>query len=110
MCRVSVLAAMTHCENWAHHPHDDKKHAVCKHLLVHETEKHCGVTHAQCAANRATSGITKGSHRKAPCQPCGHVLHYHLHDVKGKGVNSKFALRNDQEVGWVVTSQPLGGL
>ena len=92
----------------------ERLHAECTDAIDVEIPAHCGAetsTHEACAAREAkgekkystraeiarsgensTQG-RKGDEPAKGCEPCGTVLHYHQHDIAGKGRNSKWVFQ-----------------
>jgi hypothetical protein len=94
-CRGTVAKMNIACEKWAHHKSDAEAHAECTQEF-NEVSRICEIDRATCDDDPTIPG-PKGSRTKVPgspvevsCEPCGHFMYYHLHDIAGMGANSKF--------------------
>jgi len=82
---------------------DAEAHAACTHSTEREVPQYCGITHGACDAEPDTRGpkghrtTVPGTSEVAACQPCGHFMYYHLHDVAGMGKNSRFEIHHNAD-------------
>ena len=68
-----------------------------------EVPQYCEISHGTCDDDPDTRGpkghrtTVPGTSEQASCQPCGHFMYYHLHDIAGMGKNSRFEIHHNAD-------------